>query len=141
MRINLLSFLLFLSFLMNLPFLNAQNNQELDVSTFQYNNEEFYYKLHILNKEATIPLEGDVVDITLTIYTSDSTIVPTFPTRDQITESLFKGDFYAALRMLHLGDSATLIIPSKLAYGEKGAGGVIPPYATLIFEIELVSID
>ena len=39
---------------------------------------------------------------------------------------------------LRVGDHAILVIPGKLAYGPKGAGGVIPPDATLIFIIEVV---
>ena len=42
------------------------------------------------------------------------------------------------ISLLSVGDKATFIIPPHLAYGESGAGGVIPPNATLIFEIELV---
>ena len=44
------------------------------------------------------------------------------------------------IALLSPGGKATLIIPHTLAYGPNGAGGVIPPYATLIFEVELVSV-
>ncbi|RED26379.1 cyclophilin family peptidyl-prolyl cis-trans isomerase [Flavobacterium cutihirudinis] len=44
--------------------------------------------------------------------------------------------FLEALDMMTDGEKAIFFIPSNLAYGEKGAGGVIPPNATLIFEIE-----
>jgi peptidylprolyl isomerase len=44
------------------------------------------------------------------------------------------------LSKLRAGDHAILIIPANLAYGSKGAGGVIPPDSTLIFVVELVDI-
>ena len=44
------------------------------------------------------------------------------------------------IALLSPGGKATLIIPHTLAYGPNGAGGVIPPYATLIFDVELVSV-
>lgn len=42
--------------------------------------------------------------------------------------------------LLNEGDKARLVIPSNLGYGSRGAGGVIPPNANLIFDVELVKI-
>ena len=45
------------------------------------------------------------------------------------------------ISLLGIGDKASFIIPSDLAYGASGAGGVIPPNATLFFEVELISAE
>jgi FKBP-type peptidyl-prolyl cis-trans isomerase FklB len=46
-----------------------------------------------------------------------------------------------ALQLMHEGDKWILFIPSELGYGERGAGGQIPPHAALIFEVELIKVN
>lgn len=44
------------------------------------------------------------------------------------------------IALLNVGDKARFVIPAHLGYGARGAGGVIPPNATLVFDTELVSV-
>ena len=58
----------------------------------------------------------------------------TFPVNEVIE------GFSEALQLMTVGSHVRVTIPSELAYGEAGAGSVIGPNATLIFEIELLEI-
>ncbi|MBN8617838.1 MAG: FKBP-type peptidyl-prolyl cis-trans isomerase [Anaerolineae bacterium] len=45
------------------------------------------------------------------------------------------------VQLMPVGSTYEFYIPYQLAYGENGAGGVIPPFATLIFQVELLGIE
>lgn len=50
------------------------------------------------------------------------------------------GGWDEGLQLLQEGDKARFVIPPHLAYGSRGAGGVIPPNATLVFDVELMKV-
>lgn len=60
------------------------------------------------------------------------------PMSAQAGKYQFIPGFVEGLNLMSFGEKATLFIPANLAYGERGAGGVIPPNANIIFEVELL---
>jgi FKBP-type peptidyl-prolyl cis-trans isomerase len=65
--------------------------------------------------------------------------------RDPLDFSLGAGDVIRGwddgIQGMKVGGKRRLTIPASLAYGDKGCGGVIPPHATLIFEVELLEVS
>lgn len=91
------------------------------------------------------PEPGSVVVVHYTGMLEDGTVFDSSVTRGEpISFPLGQGrvipGWDEGIALLNQGSKAQLIIPSELGYGAQGAGGVIPPNATLIFDVELVDV-
>ncbi len=85
--------------------------------------------------QVTTHYHGKLLDGTVFDSSVERNSPATFPVNGVIA------GWQEALPMMKEGDKWELFIPYNLAYGENGAGGSIPPFATLIFEVELLSIN
>lgn len=84
--------------------------------------------------EVKVHYEGKLLDGTV----FDSTLSSGQPAILEL-DTLVKG-WQQALPLMRPGDEWILYVPPKLGYGEKGAGGVIPPNATLVFRMQLLGV-
>jgi FKBP-type peptidyl-prolyl cis-trans isomerase len=103
-------------------------------------------------KEPLVAQAGDIVWVHYTgkLQSNGQKFDSSFDRRDRqgnftpISFTLGKGNVIQGwdegVAGMQVGDKRQLTIPPKLAYGEKGAGGAIPPNATLVFDVQLVGI-
>ncbi|HPR18623.1 MAG TPA: FKBP-type peptidyl-prolyl cis-trans isomerase [Candidatus Cloacimonadota bacterium] len=88
---------------------------------------------------------GNTVKVHYTGYLEDGTMFDSSVKRDIPFEfelgmgKVIKG-WEEGIALMKEGDQARLIIPTDLGYGSYGAGGIIPPNATLIFDVELLEV-
>jgi FKBP-type peptidyl-prolyl cis-trans isomerase len=87
-----------------------------------------------LTSEVTVHYTGKLIDGTVFDSSVERGEPATFPVNGVIA------GWTEALQLMKEGDKWTLYIPSQLAYGERGAGGQIPPHAALIFDVELIKV-
>tara|TARA_B100000609_G_scaffold151344_1_gene122723 strand:+ start:126 stop:803 length:678 start_codon:yes stop_codon:yes gene_type:complete len=87
-----------------------------------------------LNDNVTVHYHGTLIDGTVFDSSVDRKQPATFPLNGVIP------GWQEALQMMSIGSKWKIFIPSELAYGESGAGA-IGPNSTLIFEVELLSIN
>lgn len=95
--------------------------------------------------DGPMPNAGDIVAVHYTGTLTDGTVFDSSYQRNEpIQFPLGVGRVIAGwdegIALMKQGGKATLMIPPELGYGAQGAGDVIPPNATLIFEVELVDI-
>ena len=103
------------------------------------------YLDHIIG-EGTATQSGNIVTVHYSGYLADGTKFDSSHDRKK-PFSFTLGEFRVikgweeGLLEMKKGGKRTLIIPPELGYGERGAGGVIPPNATLMFEVELIDFQ
>ncbi|QLD34024.1 FKBP-type peptidyl-prolyl cis-trans isomerase [Mannheimia varigena] len=89
------------------------------------------------------PTASSTVHVHYTGSLIDGTVFDSSVKRGQPAEFPVNGvirGWTEALQLMPVGSKWRLTIPQELAYGERGAGASIPPFATLIFEVELLDI-
>ncbi|MGB9098577.1 FKBP-type peptidyl-prolyl cis-trans isomerase, partial [Erwinia sp.] len=97
----------------------------------------------IAQGEGAIPSRQDRVRVHYTGKLIDGSVFDSSVQRGEPAEFPVSGvipGWIEALTLMPVGSKWELVIPHELAYGERGAGASIPPFSTLVFEVELLEI-
>ena len=126
----------------------AKKTAEVEMETLAagFKKTESGLRYQILQEGTGIKAEkGKTVSVHYKGQLTDSTVFDSSYKRNQpIDFALGVGQVISGwdegIQLLKVGDKARFVIPGDLAYGNAGAGGVIPPNATLIFDVELMDV-
>ncbi|WP_248723474.1 peptidylprolyl isomerase [Seonamhaeicola sp. ML3] len=124
----------------------AKADAELDKLATGFEKTESGLRYQIIQKgEGAKAEKGKTVSVHYKGQLADGTVFDSSYKRNQpIDFPLGVGQvipgWEEGIQLLNIGDKARLVIPSDLGYGSRGAGGVIPPNATLIFDVELMNV-
>jgi FKBP-type peptidyl-prolyl cis-trans isomerase len=124
----------------------AQREAELDKYSAGFDKTESGLRYQILQKGAGAKAEkGKTVSVHYKGALTDGTVFDSSYKRNEpIDFQLGVGQVISGwdegISLLNIGDKARFVIPSDLGYGAQGAGGVIPPNATLVFDVELMNV-
>ena len=124
----------------------AAADSEMEKIATGFNKTDSGLRYQIIQEGSGVKAEkGKTVSVHYKGQLSDGTVFDSSYKRNQpIDFALGVGQVIPGwdegVGLLKVGDKARFVIPSELAYGSAGAGGVIPPNATLIFDVELMKV-
>jgi peptidyl-prolyl cis-trans isomerase A (cyclophilin A) len=130
----------------NLAKQKAAVEAELDKIAAGFEKTDSGLRYQILQKgSGAQPTKGATVSVHYKGQLSDGTVFDSsYKRKEPIEFALGTGQVISGwdegVALLSAGDKARFVIPSHLGYGAQGAGGVIPPNANLIFDVELVAV-
>lgn len=103
-----------------------------------------YYVPVSTDSSAVRATAGRTVKVSYSGQLLNGSVFDASPANQPFSFVLGRGDVIAGwdegIALMHKGDRATLLIPSALGYGSRGAGGSIPPNAALRFDVQLVDV-
>lgn len=119
-----------------------------DDGSFKTNENGLQYKIYNVNKDGKMPVEGDIIEVTMSYETPDTVLFDSKmmaqPMVMRMEEPLFKGDLYEGIYMMHVGDSATFKCNTDSVFiklfRQRQTPAEFDSVESIIFNIKLLSV-